>query len=244
MPAPSRRPVWRNAPASSPRGPSSLLIRRRRLPDAKSSSRARSHRSRTAIGPTSCPTTAALAREHGAQARFLADSGVDLILAETAQHDSRSRRRAVGREGHRRACDPVPRHGRRGPAALGRVDRGRGSCASAPRARRARHQLCAGRAPRGGPRASGGGRAGRAARGLRQSRTSGRREGLGLHRRGLARGLRRARPPLARPRRPHRRRLLRHDGRAHAGAAQAARRERERGGPKAEESRDPSLRSG
>ena len=191
-----------SAPESSPRGPSSSPTRRRPAPGREVFVAGSLSPLEDCYRPDLVPDDAALAREHGAQARFLADSGVDLILAETHNTIREAAAALVGREGCRRARRSCrsSRTGRGAP--LGRDDRGRGPGAPA-RSRRTRSASTAFR-PRASRRTSSVWRRRLPACRSRPTATwaSRRREGLGLHRGALARATTRSTPAAGSPSAP------------------------------------------
>ena len=174
--------------------------------------------------PDLAPDDAALAREHGAQARLLAAAGVDLILAET--HNSIREAEAALRAAKATGV----------PVAVSLVTDGAGRLLSGEPIEEAAARLVAlspdaigincvpATRVYGELDAAEGGRGRSAADRVRQPRASGGREGLELQRGARAGGLRRGGRALDRAGRADRRRLLRHDAGAHArGQADAGR---------------------
>ncbi len=178
--------------------------------------------------PDLAPDQASVEREHAAQARFLADAGVDLILAETHNSVREAEGGGPGRARDRPPVRRVVRDRRCRAPSLRRADRGSRRRPPAALPGRPRHQLRAGRSPRLGPGGPGRGGTGLRARRLRKPGPSRRRAGLGVHRGSRTAGVRRRSPGLDRARGPNRGRLLRNDVIPHPCGAPDDRRGRSR----------------
>ena len=165
--------------------------------------------------PDLVPDDAALAREHASAREDLAYAGVDLILVETHNTVRELAAARPGGQGDRPSRARLHGHGRRGASALGRA-RSRTRCARSRRSLPTRSGSTACR-PRTSPPTSG--RWPRRRRASRSSRTGISAAGRGRRRpvlgRGASGGVRRRGPALGGARRADRRRLLRHDRRAH-----------------------------